>query len=104
MASQAITSHPGSAASAGRKSDHRAQRRKIGGARWRTPRRGRGDAHDGAAGRGFVVLHIANGPMLCLHPDNARELMRAQVTAGPTTARGGAGAPPVDREVMVPAH
>src|SRR5262249_19944973 len=55
-------------------------------------------------GEDVVVLHIANGPMLCLHPDNARELMQAQATAGSPTARGGDGAPPLDREVVVPAQ
>lgn len=55
-------------------------------------------------GDDVVVLHIANGPTLYLHPEDARELMRAQAEAMPTPARGGGARPAVDGEVMVPAQ
>ena len=47
-------------------------------------------------GEDVVVLTIANGPTLVLHPEDARDLMRAQAGAGtrsavPATAAGAAG-------------
>src|SRR5688572_30373571 len=49
-------------------------------------------------GDDVVVLHIANGPTLYLHPEDARELMRAQADAVPTPARGGGTRSSVDGE------
>lgn len=46
-----------------------------------------------------VRLHIANGPTLYLHPDNARELLRAQRGGAPGTARGAADAREDELEV-----
>ena len=68
-------------------------------------RRGAGDAVRIAArpGDDIVVLHIANGPALYLHPENARELMRAQVGDSGQAARG-AVEPPIDGDVQVPAR
>jgi tetratricopeptide (TPR) repeat protein len=68
-------------------------------------RRGAGETVRIAArpGDDIVVLHIANGPTLYLHPENARELMRAQVGDSEQTARG-AAEPPIDAEVQVPAQ
>jgi tetratricopeptide (TPR) repeat protein len=53
-------------------------------------------------GEDYVVLHIANGPVLFLHPEHARELMRAQVGAEPAARAD--GAPSVDGDVRVPAQ
>ena len=55
-------------------------------------------------GDDVVVLHITNGPALYLHPEDARELLRAQGHAVPTPARGGAVQPAMDGEVQVPAQ
>ena len=49
----------------------------------------------------IVVLHIANGPTLYLHPENARELLRAQVGGGGQAARG-AVEPSIGADVKVP--
>src|SRR5215471_5306156 len=54
-------------------------------------------------GEVVVLGHIANGPTLYLHPEDARELLRAQAGGVPPTARG-SDAPPVDGEVAVPAQ
>src|SRR5215470_9534729 len=54
-------------------------------------------------GEDVVLVHIANGPTLYLHPEDARELLRAQAGGVPPTARG-SDAPPVDGEVAVPAQ
>jgi len=51
-------------------------------------------------GDDVVVLAIANGPTLVLHPEDARDLMRAQAAA-PTRGAPAAGA--VANEVAVPA-
>src|SRR5450755_4939512 len=48
-------------------------------------------------GEDVVVLAIANGPTLVLHPEDARDLMRAQAAA---PSRGAAAA---SSEVAVPA-
>ena len=53
-------------------------------------------------GEDVMVLHIANGPTLYLHPEHARDLMRAQVGAAQTTQRG-IVEPALDREVTIPA-
>lgn len=50
------------------------------------------------AGQDAVVLHIANGPSLVLHPQTASDLMRAQGSANGAT-RGGAG-----NEATIPAQ
>ncbi|MES2958692.1 MAG: CHAT domain-containing protein [Pseudomonadota bacterium] len=50
-------------------------------------------------GRDVVVLHLAGGPSLVLHPENARDLMRAQ-QAGNRRSAG----PVDDEEVAVPAE
>ena len=49
-----------------------------------------------------VRLHIANGPTLYLHPDNARELLRAQLGGAPGSARGGSELG--DDEFVVPSQ
>ena len=49
-------------------------------------------------GEDVVVLEIANGPTLVLHPQNARDLMRAQAA---TPSRGAA---PATGDVLVPAQ
>ncbi len=56
-------------------------------------------------GRDVVVLHLANGPSLVLHPHTARDLMRAQAGT-PTGRRRGAAAPKTaaPHEVTVPAQ
>src|SRR5262249_13533684 len=51
-------------------------------------------------GEDVVELHLANGPVLCLHPESARELSLAQ--AGDGAARGGAEADA--GEVKIPAQ
>src|SRR5262245_53862409 len=70
--------------------------------------RRRGDAEvvriDADAGDDIVLLHIANGPMLYLHPDHARELLRAQAGAVSQASRGATALPPVDADVLVPAQ
>lgn len=43
-------------------------------------------------GEDIVALHIANGPVLLLHPENARDLLLAQ--SGTPTTRGGPGGTP----------
>jgi tetratricopeptide (TPR) repeat protein len=66
-------------------------------------RRGAGEAVRVSArpGDDVVLLHIANGPTLYLHPEDARELLRAQAGAVPPAGRGQA---PVDGDVAVPAQ
>ena len=71
--------------------------------------RGAGDAHRVTAvpGADVVVLHIANGPTLVLHPHTARDLMMAQSGSPRPSARSVKGA--VTRsaapdEVQVPAQ
>jgi tetratricopeptide (TPR) repeat protein len=66
-------------------------------------RRGAGETVRMSArpGDDVVLLHIANGPTLCLHPENARELVQAQVGGTPPTGRSQAQ---VDGEVVVPAQ
>ncbi|MDE2614399.1 MAG: hypothetical protein KGL78_13225, partial [Burkholderiales bacterium] len=62
--------------------------------------RGAGDAQRLAAvpGEDIVALHIAGGPVLYLHPENARDLLLAQTAAGaagmPRGAADAAGAAP----------
>jgi hypothetical protein len=46
-----------------------------------------------AAPGDVVVIHIANGPSLMLHPDNARDLLMAQQGGAPAASRDGAAAP-----------
>src|SRR5215467_4209362 len=54
-------------------------------------------------GEDVVVLQIAGGPELWLHPESARELLLSQ--HDPQTARGGASAPRLaDGEVALPAR
>ncbi len=69
-------------------------------------RRGGGEAVRVTArpGDDIVLLHIANGPTLYLHPEDARELLRAQAGAVPKTGRGAGKLPPPEAEVMVPAQ
>ncbi|HEU0204949.1 MAG TPA: hypothetical protein VFR86_31455, partial [Burkholderiaceae bacterium] len=55
-------------------------------------------------GDDIVLLHIANGPTLYLHPEDARELLRAQAGAVPQTGRSAGKLPPPDGEVVVPAQ
>lgn len=43
-------------------------------------------------GEDIVALHIANGPVLLLHPENARDLLLAQ--SGTPSTRGGPGGTP----------
>lgn len=50
-------------------------------------------------GEDIVLLHIANGPTLFLHPEEARELLQAQQT---TSLERGAADAPADGEVIVP--
>lgn len=52
-------------------------------------------------GRDVVVLRIAGGPALVLHPAHARDLMRAQQAGAPPATRSGRGDPDV---VDVPAE
>ncbi|MEP7302717.1 MAG: hypothetical protein ABI699_14455, partial [Caldimonas sp.] len=52
-------------------------------------------------GEDVVVLAIANGPTLVLHPEDARDLMQAQAAA-PT--RGAAAPDAASNEVLVPAQ
>ena len=47
-----------------------------------------------------VVIHIANGPSLWLHPEHARELLQAQTD--PASDRGEAPEPLGDGEIRVP--
>jgi pimeloyl-ACP methyl ester carboxylesterase len=54
-------------------------------------------------GDDIIVLEIANGPILYLHPEHARELLRAQVGAVSAMERG-VSAPAEDGEVIVPAR
>jgi hypothetical protein len=65
-------------------------------------RRGAGDSVRLTArpGEDVVVLSIANGPTLVLHPEAARDLMRAQAA----NARRGAAAESDDDAVRVPAQ
>ncbi|HUN93316.1 MAG TPA: CHAT domain-containing protein [Burkholderiaceae bacterium] len=53
-------------------------------------RRGAGDTVrvDAQPGRDVVVLQIANGPSLVLHPETARDLLQAQATADRGAAPG----------------
>ena len=66
-------------------------------------RRGAGDSVRLTArpGEDVVVLSIANGPTLVLHPEAARDLMRAQ---GQATRRGAAVPSDDDDSVTVPAQ
>ena len=71
--------------------------------------RGAGDAHRVAAvpGADMVVLHIANGPTLVLHPHTARDLMLAQSGSPPPGTRSAKGAvkrSAAPNEVTVPAQ
>jgi pimeloyl-ACP methyl ester carboxylesterase len=51
-----------------------------------------------------VRVHIANGPTLYLHPENALELMRAQAGGVPEARRGGPAGELPDDEVIVPSQ
>ena len=67
----------------------------------------RGGARDirmtAVPGEDVVVLHVAGGPALVLHPENARDLLLAQATAAKRD-RGAGGARKADGgEVRVPA-
>ncbi len=53
-------------------------------------------------GEDIVLLHIANGPTLYLHPEDARELLRAQ--QGSQLSRGAPDAQSPDGDVSVPAQ
>ena len=71
--------------------------------------RGAGDAHRVTAvpGADMVVLHVANGPTLVLHPHTARDLMMAQSGSTRPGTRGAKGAvkrPAAPNEVLVPAQ
>ena len=71
--------------------------------------RGEGDAHRVTAvpGVDVVVLHIANGPTLVLHPHTARDLMLAQSASPSRSTRGAKGAATrsaTPSEVPVPAQ
>jgi len=55
-------------------------------------------------GEDIVLLHIANGPTLYLHPDAAAELVRAQAGAPGAQSRGGGTAPAADGSIAVPAQ
>ncbi|MDH5538198.1 MAG: CHAT domain-containing protein, partial [Rhizobacter sp.] len=76
-------------------------------------RRGSGDVVRVTARPGLdaVVLHIANGPSLMLHPETARELLLAQsgltrdaVAAAAKRGAGQAGAAAMPDEIEVPAQ
>jgi pimeloyl-ACP methyl ester carboxylesterase len=49
----------------------------------------------------IVLLHIANGPTLYLHPEDARDLMRAQTGGASATESRGAEKLPVEGDVTV---
>ena len=71
--------------------------------------RGVGDAHRVTAvpGADMVVLHIANGPTLVLHPHTARDLMMAQSGSprpGTRSAKGAVKRSAAPNEVAVPAQ
>ena len=71
--------------------------------------RGTGDAQrvEAVPGVDVVVLHIANGPSLVLHPHTARDLMLAQAGLPRRSARGAGAADepaPAPHEVAVPAQ
>ena len=53
-------------------------------------------------GEDIIIVHIAGGPELWLHPESARELLLSQ--RDPLIARGGAEAPLAPGEVRVPAR
>ncbi len=53
-------------------------------------------------GEDVVVLHIANGPSLVLHPENARDLMLAQSDRRRDSGAGGKRASSLPDEVRVP--
>jgi tetratricopeptide (TPR) repeat protein/pimeloyl-ACP methyl ester carboxylesterase len=55
-------------------------------------------------GEDVVRVHIANGPTLYLHPENALELMRAQAGGVPEAKRGGSQEELPDDEVIVPSQ
>ncbi|MET0657265.1 MAG: CHAT domain-containing protein, partial [Steroidobacteraceae bacterium] len=55
-------------------------------------------------GDDIVLLHIANGPTLYLHPEDARELLRSQADAAPSTSRGTSQLPSANGDVYVPAQ
>src|SRR5215216_5935823 len=66
-----------------------------------TVQRGAGDPNvraEAVPGEDFVVLDIAGGPSLWLHPETAQELLQSQ--HDPLLARGGPPASP--GEVVVP--
>ena len=69
-------------------------------------RRGGGEAVRVSArpGDDIVLLHIANGPTLYLHPEHARELMRAQMSAAPAAGPRGAAEALADGEMTIPAQ
>lgn len=68
-------------------------------------RRGSGERVQVGArpGQDAVVLHIAGGPSLVLHPETARDLMLAQADRPPAAAQRGAGSAAV-ADVEVPAQ
>lgn len=55
-------------------------------------------------GDDIVLLHIWNGPILYLHPEDARDLFRAQTGAVPRVGRSAGALPPADAEVIVPSQ
>ena len=95
---QLQASRPGAAASAGvrgsLKSSVRVGAQRSGGEPVRVTAR---------PGEDVVVLTIANGPTLVLHPEDARDLMRAQAGAGTRSAlsRDAAGSASASGEVVV---
>ena len=69
--------------------------------------RGDGEMHRVTAvpGVDMVLLHVAHGPTLVLHPHTARDLMLAQTgVARPRTRGGRKAAIPVPQEITVPAQ
>lgn len=71
--------------------------------------RGAGDAHriDAVPGVDMVVLHIANGPSLVLHPHTARDLLLAQSGTPRRSTRSATGTDHPEAapsEVLVPAQ
>lgn len=55
-------------------------------------------------GQDAVALHLAGGPVLVLHPQSARDLLRAQAGADPGTARGSAADETAGIEVPASLH
>ena len=68
----------------------------------------RGPAHEvrvtAVPGEDVVVLHIANGPALTLHPETARDLILAQQSEIKRSRGAGAMESPAPNEVAVPAQ